>query len=77
MVNGILWFDDVGTLEERLGRAALYFEDKRGVKADHVLVNTGECYDAGYAEGGELGGVIIEPSNLMLPRHYLMGVRRE
>lgn len=63
---GMLWYDDQGTLGERLARASRYYARKYGGKATWAQVNNADYKDGEYK-------VRVEASETILPFHIWIG----
>ena len=70
-VQGLLWFDSAGTLEQRLRRAIIHYEAKYKLRVRCALVNNSEWVESGGL--CNIDGVQVVPSIAMLPQHYLIG----
>ena len=68
---GMLWFDkeDKKCLQEKVERAADYYEKKYGRRPNKVLLNP--------AQTGAVAGFMVESSKLVLPHHMWLGVENE
>lgn len=68
---GMLWFDkeDKKSLQEKVERAADYYEKKYGRRPNKVLLNP--------AQAGAVVGFVVESSKQVLPNHMWLGVENE
>ncbi len=69
-VSGMLWFDNKGTLVERISRAIAHYQDKFGSVPTVVQVNPA---DAQGALPGDVCGVEVIPTSSMCKNHCLVG----
>lgn len=70
MNEGMLWFDNdkKTSLEDRITKAALYYEDKYGEKPDTCMVNSAEDIK------GIKMSIKVENSNIILSGYLWIGV---
>ncbi len=72
MKVGMLWLDADGksTFEEKVIRAAAYYEDKYGRAPDLCLVNTSSFVE----EELTVGQVKVQRIKTVLPHHFWVGL---
>lgn len=72
MYVGMLWLDDDRrrTLDEKVMRAADYYEEKYGRFPELCLVNS-----SAVAEKKTVGRIEIQPAQTVLPHHFWLGMR--
>lgn len=68
MKTGMLWFDKSGSLEERIQRAARYYERKYGISPNLCFVNPAEA-----GSGERCGQVLVKPDKCILLNHLWIG----
>ena len=68
---GMLWLDDDArtTIEEKIKRAADYYQHKFGQAPDTCLVHTGMLKDE-----LEVGAIHVLPARNVLPHHFWIGI---
>ncbi|MCA9932753.1 MAG: hypothetical protein KC415_02440 [Anaerolineales bacterium] len=68
---GMLWLDADGKrpLEEKVQRAADYYQEKYGRLPNLCLVNTSTVDDE-----RKVGKILVQPVNTILPNHFWLGV---
>ena len=68
---GMLWLDDdrQRPLEEKVSRAADYYQEKYGRLPELCLVNPKML-----AEEKKVGRVRVQPENTVLPHHFWLGM---
>jgi hypothetical protein len=68
---GMLWLDDDKrtTIEEKISRAAAYYQHKFGQAPDTCLVNTGVL-----KEELDVGAIHVSPARNVLPHHFWIGI---
>ena len=73
MYEGMLWYDDdkSRSLEEKVLRAASYYEEKYGQTPNICYVNTQLAGDAALVK---TAGLKLCPAANMLPHHFWVGV---
>lgn len=72
MKTGMLWYDNSGlTLEERLEKAAEYYNKKYGVMPNLAFVPVG-ILAAGARD--QVGAITLEGNRSVLPHHIWLGV---
>ena len=69
---GMLWLDDDRTrsLEEKVSRAVEYYREKYGRMPELCLVNTTMI-----PEETKVGKILVQPQSVILPHHFLVGMR--
>ncbi len=67
MKTGMLWFDPSGSLEERVRRAAAYYERKYGMKPNICYVERTQC------TAEIVDGIAIKPDGHVLKNHLFLG----
>jgi len=74
--TGLLWFDDDPrrNLEEKVLRAAEYYERKYGRAPDLCFVHPDAFNGNGKRPGKKVGKVEIRPGRSVLPHHFWIGV---
>lgn len=67
---GMMWLDDAKnrTIEEKISRAAAYYQQKYGRKPDFCLINEGS-----FVEGLNLEQIDVRPAKHIRPAHFLIG----
>ncbi|MCA9941556.1 MAG: hypothetical protein KC418_23110 [Anaerolineales bacterium] len=70
MMTGMLWLDDdkARSLDEKVKRAAAYYEEKYGLAAELCLVNK-----AMLAEARQVDQVEVRPVNNVILHHFWVG----
>ena len=73
MKIGMLWLDDDRrrSLEEKVRRAAEFYENKYGQSPNRCYVN-----DTMLAEERKVGHLWVRPAANVLPHHFWIGVQR-
>jgi len=72
MKIGMMWLDDDKrrSLEEKIGRAADYYEMKYGRCPNQCYVNTSTL-----VEKKAIGRLSVEPAANILPHHFWIGIQ--
>ena len=79
MKTGLLWFDDDPRkmLEEKVLRAATYYERKYGQSPDLCFVHPSVFNGNGKRLVKKAGGVEIRAGRSVLPDHFWLGVAED
>ena len=72
MKIGMMWLDDDKrrSLEEKISRAADYYEMKYGRSPNQCYVNTRTL-----VEKKAIGRLLVEPAATILPHHFWIGIQ--
>lgn len=70
---GMLWLDDDGrrSFEEKVTRAADYYQEKYGRFPELCLVNSKMLS----AENKKVGRIDVQPTQTVLPHHFWLGMK--
>lgn len=70
MSTGMLWLDDspARSMEEKILRAARYYQEKYGKAAQLCLVNQATITDE-----TQVGAIQVIPASQVLPHHFWIG----
>jgi hypothetical protein len=68
---GMMWLDDDGkrSVEEKVSRAAEYYQEKYGRLPEICFVNQGML-----AAKKRMGKVTVQPNSTILPHHFWLGL---
>lgn len=68
---GMLWLDDdkKSSLDDKIRRAAAYYQDKYGQQPNVCLVNRSTL-----AKEKRVDAIQVQPANNVLPNHFWVGV---
>ena len=71
---GMLWLDDDKrrSLDEKVQRAADYYQEKYGCKPELCLVNTGMV-----RANKKVGKIEVQPAKTVLPYHFWLGMKAQ